>query len=741
MRTSIILAVIAVLMLAFIVLFERDTLTSTELARREGRVLTSFVRKRVSEIEIARGDELVVLHREPDPESQDGSLGLWHVKEPMEAMADEDAVDILLGELEWMDARRRLESITAEDRKRFGLVTPKITVRYQVGATTGQLKVGALSPMTDGHYVQAQDPGTAYVVGKDLFEALDHAPAHYHTKELHDGLLLMTVLRLELVQGERKFEIEKRGDRFWLTRPVVGWASRPALEAIVDSLDALRAKRFIASKLTAAETKGFGFDTPRLSLAIGKKTMVEETEADGPMRFEERMVRFRLGAACRQHEGESFFIVGDEGPVMCVADDELAPVLEAIDGLREQRLLPLPDDAIDAVEITEGKAVLRVTKDQGDASIDKRWKYALQGGSGSHHKGVAEENTVSGWFAFLRAAEATAYDQGDAEGPLGKIAVQVEFQRGASKPPYTLVVYDEATRLLVRRGDERQLTAYPKDVFASLHASAAPFRNRRLLTLEGSAIASIRVAREQTVEVITRGSDGEYQVQAPVEVKADRVLVQEALRMLAGLEVLQFIADAPVREHGLSSPSLTVDFEARVEDESGLRNHHLVVGAETVGGHYGQLDDDPTVFIVPTTLVSKLRSPLASRTSIAVPIADIERITVTTAGKGQCTLVRKGGAFAFDRAEPSDAAADLAEAVATVRARDVAPYGQVLSVQDAETTVTIQSAGDTPEVRLLLGAETDEHLVPAARADVPLTFLMSHGDAKAISRCPQTQGK
>jgi hypothetical protein len=118
-RTTIILGVVAVVMAAFILVFERDTITSREMDDRKGHLLQRFVRERVEKLEIERDGEKIVLVKEPgDEEGFDEST--WRLTQPWKAKADTTTVDSLLGTLEWIDAKRTLENISQADRKRFG---------------------------------------------------------------------------------------------------------------------------------------------------------------------------------------------------------------------------------------------------------------------------------------------------------------------------------------------------------------------------------------------------------------------------------------------------------------------------------------------------------------------------------------------------------------------------------------------------------------------------------------------
>ena len=113
-------AFLAVGLFAYIAIWERHGLSSGELDDRRAQLVPAFVRERVSEVSIDREGGRIVLVRERAEE--EGELGDWTLKEPVEGAADFDAVDSLLGAIEWATPLRRLEGISAADRERFGFV-------------------------------------------------------------------------------------------------------------------------------------------------------------------------------------------------------------------------------------------------------------------------------------------------------------------------------------------------------------------------------------------------------------------------------------------------------------------------------------------------------------------------------------------------------------------------------------------------------------------------------------------
>jgi hypothetical protein len=472
-RTTIGLGVVALGLLAYIVFFERGSITTGELDRRKDDVLPELVRERVTKIEVQRKGRWTVLERRPDPKS-DLELGSWRLVKPIEADADEDAVESLLGALEWMSTRRRMEGVTAEDRKRFGFDAPRYRVWFTVGRKRFPVVVGKLTPQADGIYVQGDDRTRAHVVGKELVEALNHEPTDYHTKELHDGLSALTVTALTVRDAAGERRLTKRDETWWLGQGAErSLASTPEVEAAIDALDRLRAKRFVALE----DAHAHGLDAPFLDAAVTRTRVVPPlpgeipgavTGEGGKPKTEEVVVRLRVGAECPGHVGERH-VRADHGPVMCIAEADLADARKSVEAFRERRLVPFDETNVKAVRLERDGKVLALSRK------DETWSYELRAGASVEAKGEAKAGSVVDWLKALANAKAESLAPDTGIGiakPVGRLRVEREAEDAAYE---VVLLSDEASQLRTRRGEEQWIAAYAKDVDALLAPSAARF--------------------------------------------------------------------------------------------------------------------------------------------------------------------------------------------------------------------------------------------------------------------------
>ncbi len=750
-RTTVILATIAVAMLAFILIYERDTFSSRELEERSDRVLGRFDRERISALEIERGGTTTLLVREPDEEGG-LELGEWKLRKPFSAAADQDAVRDLLGELEWLDPERELGGLKPEDAERFGFTSPRIRVWYTIGKRRVPITIGKPEPRGAGVYLQVDDPQRAFVVGEEIFNAFDHDPGHFHTKELHEGVSIFALQSLTLRDENGERVVEKRGDDFWLVRPFSALALYESVEKVTDALDRLRSRRFVARVID--DPAAYGLEAPVFEAVYTEKAPVEP-EGKGDSEPEPVSLRFRLGARCEGHEGESYLAIGEKGPVVCVADADLAEAHRDAEALRDRRLLAVRDREIESVAVVSRADELGLQKQNSE------WSYQVSREGKKIAEGKASAEAVEKWLKDLRAVEAIRFlpadDQALRDRKINESTVTLRAERAGKRTAFvTRVGRIEAGEMAVRRGDEPLVAIFPATAAELLRVSSARFRPPELLgALEGELV-QLEIRRGDSVEELVRDPESGWSVQKPSTVEADTVRVGELAGLLGSLKAERFAADALEPEHGLDYPALEVKARFRAAADgadnaseigeqasaSSDRDHTLAIGSETEGGRYARLDSSEAVFVVSERLVGLLSEPLVSRSLLSTPLEQIDSLKVV--GRERTVEVtRDGDRFALtggggDDSADNERAAALAKAVAGLRAAGAVhgEPGTEGGLDEPRARIAVmrkQGSADPRSYELLIGAEAPARSdsVPrryVKRTDIPVVFTVAAGD-------------
>ena len=600
LRTSIILSSVALALLAFIVFFERGSLTTTEREGRRGRVLENFVRDRVTRIEVQRRGVTTVLVQDPPDPKDPLDMGGWRVEQPFQGRADRTEVDTLISALEWVEARRTLGEASADELKNFGLTAPRYRVRFQAGREWSGFSVGLTAANGGGVYLQPLGKSAVYVVGNDLLEALNHEPSDYHSKELHEGLSVHTFERLVLTTPlAHELRIQRKDEFDWLESPFVALVSMPELTSLVDALDALKATRYVA----ATPSPEHGLETPRMtavldSLIYERKALEDDEKKDKKKRSLERL-EFRVGAACAGHAGESYLRV-NQGPVYCASDDALNKLQKPAESLRETRVLPLEDVHIRGAQLHAGNRELTIEVG------DKETTYHLRDGS-VDRRGTVDPAALAEWYTALRGTKVESFAalDPDALAKLKSADNVASFKRGKDDPPYTIRIAHTETAWIGSRLSEPSLLVLPAAAAELLAPTVARFRKKRVLEEPELEFSQLRLTRANgSVELVAKVQD-KYELREPQLVAADRASIDELVRLISKLEAQRFIADRAQPEHGFATPHLTLRIDY------GKRTHTLKLAAESGDqGRYATLDEDPAVFIVPSAIVRKLDEPL-----------------------------------------------------------------------------------------------------------------------------------
>jgi len=164
-RTPLVLFVIALVLLGYILAFERGRPSRSEINSRSGLVVEALVRDRITGIRIASGDDRVALRREGE-----GFDETWTLEEPYEGPGDPGPIEDYIRNWEFAIPVRTLEDPSPEDIEQFGVDTPTAEVTFEMGRAEVRVSLASGTPVDGGGYVRIDDEKPVVVVGKDVVE-------------------------------------------------------------------------------------------------------------------------------------------------------------------------------------------------------------------------------------------------------------------------------------------------------------------------------------------------------------------------------------------------------------------------------------------------------------------------------------------------------------------------------------------------------------------------------------------
>jgi hypothetical protein len=231
-------------------------------AKEKSEKLFDFDKAQARELRLSRDGQVTV-------KVVKGDKG-WKLVQPVEAEADDMAVDSLLGTLESLKEKKELEG--EKDLKSFGLEQPKLeaAVKLADGKEQG-LQIGVDNSFDNTLYAKKLGDATVRVIDswnktgleKTAFDLRDKRVAH-----LEDAA---EVKRLEVTGVKSPYTLEKEGTS-WKVNGAP--ADGPAADRIASALKSLKATAVAAEK--ADSLKDYGLDKPKatvkVSVSSGKDT-------------------------------------------------------------------------------------------------------------------------------------------------------------------------------------------------------------------------------------------------------------------------------------------------------------------------------------------------------------------------------------------------------------------------------------------------------------------------------------
>ncbi len=416
----------------------------------------------------------------------------------------------------------------------------------------------------------------------------------------------------------------------------------------------------------------------------------------------------------------------NEGPVVCVSAAALERLDQPTDRYRELRMFTTPDDDIERIEVAAGDAGFTLARDAGDWTLTR-----------GERTTAADPGAIEEWLGELRRSEATSFE--------GATDETIFAHRLGDDAALVLTIHrtdDGGTEVVrvgsagpegvwLRRGEEAQLALFPAAAADVLRAPSIRFRDRLLADRSREDLASISITRasdpDHEEQLHKEGSS--WMLAAPIEARADGAAVGDLVDALAPLSALRFVAESASREHGLDRPRFVVrasfDAASREDDEEDEHDHGhgheeeedededdevasrpldiaISIGADTEGGAFARIDDDPAVFVIPAALVTAITDPLASRDALSVAASEIESIAFRR-GPTTSVLQRTDAGWTFDGTEPpSEETLAMLDRLAELRAIGADRYDES-PMRGPVLTMTITRRNDAGVLVLSFG--------------------------------------
>jgi len=487
----------------------------------------------------------------------------------------------------------------------------------------------------------------------------------------------------------------------------------------------LNATRFIAEG--ADDLGSYGLDAPWHELTVTRRA--EEG-------VEHREAHLRVGAPCGEHDAERYAIAGEDGPVVCVNVSDVEALVVDAGRLREQRLLALGEEAIESFVLSREGSRLAVEREEDS------WKLFTGPEDDPGEATRVEDDAVAEWTSALRDTGASAFES--LEDPRGTDSpwLRITVERRSDRAPIELAFGDRTDEgVWVRRGDEDAVVRFDGALVDDVDIGPLRFRARDVFEAEAADVSRITLetAARGVEERAVRGEGGTWRLEAPVESEADRVVVSAIGRQLSGLRAERFVAAAPSREHGLSTPTATISATFTPDPEDGGEESSVTVriGAETDGGSFAQVAGDDAVFVLSGDRVDALTRALASLDELTVDADTLESLRLER-GDEVIALTREGTTWQTAGGDPADEGRtrSLMDRLGTLRALGVAEYGEGAFTPQLSVVATRRETVEGDRVVTIdIGepvGEGDDAYLPVRRSGLAVVYRVRPDMVRSI---------
>lgn len=226
------------------------------------RLVFPFDKERLTRVEIAARTSRTVLERT----GIDGrNLPQWKVVAPVEAEADNMAVNALLSTLELMERHGSIPADEQGDPDSYGLAPARGKISLDdEGGESFTLLVGARSEFSGQLYVKLSRAEEIYLVDGELEDRLLKTTLELRNKKLAE-FHTARLARLFLSRGDSRLGLERSGGGWRLVEPIEARADEEKVRKLLNVISNLRA---ISFPDPGQLPSGLGLDPPQLEIGL-----------------------------------------------------------------------------------------------------------------------------------------------------------------------------------------------------------------------------------------------------------------------------------------------------------------------------------------------------------------------------------------------------------------------------------------------------------------------------------------
>jgi hypothetical protein len=609
-RTTLILAVVVLAVFAYLRFFEMKQ-PSTGEARRQAQNVVNFDRSKVDGIIIQNGDEKIEIRRRDNK---------WRLEIPIKDQADAALVENLLSDLETWQKEGTIpaKDIDADKSKlnEYGLNRPKLKLKLIGSDRPPEILFGKDAALEGRMYVRFENSKETFLAKQSVKKDLDKKAEEFRDKKLTD-VATAQVRRIALKTPAGEMELEKKGDRWDIVKPLRARADDEKVGDLIAQVTTARIQQFVADD--HGDLRPYGLAEPRGSITLfsqeaRKDQKVEIADSIKVFGQDDKGQMLQIGSVPEKEKDQVYVRFAPRGAVYTLPKKIEEALNTKPADLRDYHLVRIDTNVLDRITIDvpgNGKTVL--------ARKDGNWTIA------SRNNAPADSRAVRRLIDALQNARVTRFVEDVASNlpkyGLDKPRLQITFSSFASEntaetkageEPFATLSFgkEDGDNVYARLTDEPFVVTARRGLLDQIPADPLQWQELSILKFKPDQIRRLSITTDKELS-LERGENNQWHwLKGTGQIDGNNV--QSLLNTLSSLHAARWLG-AMKPQDGLEKPQLTLAFTTSSDDKT---PHRLIIGAPANDGSwYAHVDGREGTFTISNSDLNSLRLPLVAQPS------------------------------------------------------------------------------------------------------------------------------
>ena len=382
--------------------------------------------------------------------------------------------------------------------------------------------------------------------------------------------------------------LAKNADSIWrLTAPFTADADPPKINEMLQDL----LEKKVKQTLEAEDLAQYGLQPPNIQIELW-------TEGETPAKT------FLIGD--RTVNYSVYTKEQSESHIFLIESSALDDFTKSPSDLRDRDVFNFSPAQVATLRLQVGDQPEIRCQRQADSNLDvtgetEGWEMAQP------VKAKADARAIEEIVSALSSLRVVVFEADGKYDPdnygLSQPRITVTLQSTPDNPIQELQIGNDADtpgRIFVARSDHPAVYAVNKEIYTKLNRTVFDLRDKRVIDFQRTATHRFVIRQGESKIECQKNVDGEWEITAPIALKADAEAVDNLLFGVDALRAVAFVADQPrsLQPYGLDSPSIQVSFIAP-DTEPAV----LLVGQVKGDNVYVKAQNAESVFLVKKPLL------------------------------------------------------------------------------------------------------------------------------------------